>query len=177
MTRYTIGAGSRLRVTARSRLHDTSTVWDAISGEVEADAATLATAGARGRFVVDMTKFDAGDWLKNRKLRKDYELEQHARAELELTSVSGVVADGDRFKATARGVLRWRGKEVDLELVGDGADQGLERRPAPLGLQRARARFLDDLRELSVHAFQVRLGDGMHPAGCHSFPSTTTMEF
>ena len=121
MTRYTIGAGSRLRVTARSRLHDTSTVWDAISGEVEADAATLATAGARGRFVVDMTKFDAGDWLKNRKLRKDYELEQHARAELELTSVSGVVADGDRFKATARGVLRWRGKEVDLELVGDGA--------------------------------------------------------
>ena len=120
MTRYQIGAGSQLRVTARSRLHNASTTWDAITGEVEADRATLATTGARARFAVDMTRFDAGDWLKSRKLRKDYDLEHHARAEFELTALDGVVADGDRFRATARGVLRWRGKEVPLELVGDG---------------------------------------------------------
>ena len=34
MTRYQIGAGSQLRVTARSRVHDTSTTWDTITGEV-----------------------------------------------------------------------------------------------------------------------------------------------
>ncbi len=120
MTRYQIGAGSQLRVTARSRVHDTSTTWDTISGEVDVDGATLATTGARARFAVDMTKFDAGDWLKNRKLRKDYDLERHAQAEFELTALDGVVAGGEGFKARARGVLRWRGKEVALELAGDG---------------------------------------------------------
>jgi polyisoprenoid-binding protein YceI len=118
MTRYQIGAGSRLRVTARSKVHDTSTVWDTISGQVEADAATLASASAR--LAVDMSRFDAGDWLKNRKLRKDYELDQHARAEFELTALDGVVADGDRFRATARGTLRWRGKVLPLAIAGEG---------------------------------------------------------
>lgn len=121
MTRYQIGAGSQLRVTARSKVHDTSTVWDTITGSVEADAGTLASAGARARFEVDMSKFDAGDWLKNRKLRKDYDLDQHARAEFELTGLDGVTGAGDRFRATARGTLRWRGKELPLEIAGDGA--------------------------------------------------------
>lgn len=120
MTRYQIGAGSQLRVTARSKVHDSSTVWDTITGEVEAEAATLATAGAKARFVVDLAKFDAGDWLKNRKLRKDYDLDHDAQAELELTGLDDVVADGDRFRATARGLLRWRGKEVVLAIAGDG---------------------------------------------------------
>lgn len=124
MTRYQIGAGSQLRVTARSKVHDTSTVWDTITGEVEADGATLASAGARARLTVDMARFDAGDWLKNRKLRKDYDLDHHARAEFELLGLDGVVADGDRFRATARGVLRWRGKELAIALAGDGVVAG-----------------------------------------------------
>ena len=121
MTRYQLGAGSRLRVTARSKVHDTSTVWDAITGEAEADPATLATAGATARCAVDMTKFDAGDWLKNRKLRKDYDLEHHARAEFELHGLDDVEDAGGRFKARARGVLRWRGKEIPLVIAGEGA--------------------------------------------------------
>ena len=147
MTRYQIGAGSQLRVTARSKVHDTSTVWDTITGEVDAEAASLATAGAKARFVVDMTKFDAGDWLKNRKLRKDYDLDQHARAEFELTGLSAVTADGDRFRATARGVLRWRGKEVELTIAGDGALTGdrLE----------ATGRFELDIRKLGLSAPRV----------------------
>ena len=124
MTRYTIGAGSRLTVTARSRVHDTSTVWDAITGEVEAEPATLASAGANVRCAVDMTRFDAGDWLKNRKLRGDFELEKHPRAEFELTALDGVTGDGERFRATARGVLRWRGKEVPLTIAGEGTLTG-----------------------------------------------------
>jgi polyisoprenoid-binding protein YceI len=147
VTRYAIGGGSRLQVTARSRVHDTSTTWDAITGEVEADAATLATAGATGRFAVDMTRFDAGDWLKNRKLRGDFELEKHPRAEFELTEVSDVtdvVGAGGRFRAKAKGVLRWRGKEVELTVEGEGtlAADRLE----------ATARFELDIRRLGLSA-------------------------
>src|SRR6185436_19770620 len=75
--RYRITAGA-LTVQARSRVHDTTTVWSKVTGEVDADPETLASAGATARFEVDMTAFDAGDFLRNRKLRKDFELERHA---------------------------------------------------------------------------------------------------
>jgi polyisoprenoid-binding protein YceI len=117
--RYRIDSG-RLTVQARSRVHDTTTVWDKVGGDVEADADTLATAGAKATFTVDMTAFDAGDWLKNRKLKKDFDLDAHPRAVFELRSVRDVVRDGAKFTATAEGVLRWRGKEVVLVLAGRG---------------------------------------------------------
>jgi polyisoprenoid-binding protein YceI len=116
---YRVTAG-KLTVRARSRIHDTTTVWDKISGEVEADPETLATAGAKATFRVDMTSFDAGDWLRNRKLRKDFELEAHSEASFELRALEGVARDGAAFTATAVGVLRWRGREVELTLAGRG---------------------------------------------------------
>jgi polyisoprenoid-binding protein YceI len=118
--KYRVGAGSKLVVKARSPVHDTSTVWSAVSGDVEADAATLATTGATGTFAVDMTAYDAGDFLKNRKLRKDFDLDSHPRATFELVRVRDVVGEGGRFKATAEGVLRWRGKEVPVVVAGEG---------------------------------------------------------
>ncbi len=117
--KYKIESG-KLSVQARSRVHDTTTVWSKISGEVEADPDTLATAGARGTFRVDMTAFDAGDWLKNRKLRKDFDLDHHPTATFELARVSDVVRDGAKFTAKASGVLRWRGKDVALDIAGEG---------------------------------------------------------
>ena len=85
MPKYTVGGGSKVTVRARSRIHDTTTVWDRVAGEVEASAETLASDGATARFTVDMSKFDAGDWLKNRKLRKDFEMDAHPQATFELT--------------------------------------------------------------------------------------------
>ena len=120
MPKYSVGTGSKITVRARSRLHDTVTVWDRVAGDVEAAAATLATEGATARFTVDMTKFDAGDWLRNRKLKSDFELERHAQAVFELTRVRDVARDGDRFTAVAEGILRWRGKEVPLTIQGSG---------------------------------------------------------
>jgi polyisoprenoid-binding protein YceI len=117
--KYRITAG-KLTVRARSRLHDTTTVWDRITGDVVADPETLATAGAVASFRVDMTSFDAGDWLRNRKLRKDFDLEAHPSASFELRALQGVRRDGPTFTATAEGVLRWRGKEVPLTLAGKG---------------------------------------------------------
>jgi polyisoprenoid-binding protein YceI len=119
MPRYRVDAGT-LVVKARSRIHDTTTTWDKIRGEVVADPDTLATAGATATFRVDMTAFDAGDWLKNRKLRKDFELDAHAEATFELRAVKDVARTGERFTATAEGVLRWRGKEVALVIAGQG---------------------------------------------------------
>jgi polyisoprenoid-binding protein YceI len=117
--KYRVTEG-KLTVRARSRIHDTTTVWDRIAGDVEAEPETLATAGATATFRVDMTSFDAGDWLRNRKLRKDFELEAHPSATFELRTLRDVRRDGPTFTATAEGVLRWRGKEVPLVLSGKG---------------------------------------------------------
>ena len=121
---YRITAG-KLSVKARSRVHDTTTVWDKVTGEVDADAETLPTAGAIATITVDMTTFDAGDWLKNRKLRKDFDIDAHPNATFELRTLRDVVRDGPTFKATAEGVLRWRGKEVMVVLAGQGKLDGM----------------------------------------------------
>jgi polyisoprenoid-binding protein YceI len=133
-----------LSVKARSRIHDTTTVWDKISGDVEADADTLATAGAKATFSVDMTSFDAGDFLKNRKLRKDFDMDAHPKAIFELRAVRDVVRDGPTFKATAEGVLKWRGKEVVVTLQGSGKLDGVS--------VEAQGSFPLDIRHLGLSA-------------------------
>jgi len=136
--RYRVTSGT-LTVRARSRIHDTTTVWNRVTGEIVADPETLAAApvlalapvpapapddarpaGTSARFEVDMTAFDAGDFLKNRKLRKDFALEAHPRASFVLTALQGVVRTGTAFTATAVGTLEWRGKRVELTLSGRG---------------------------------------------------------
>jgi len=141
--KYRITAG-KLTVRARSRLHDTTTVWDRITGDVEAAPDTLATAGAAAGFRVDMTSFDAGDWLRNRKLRKDFDLDAHPQATFELRTLRDVQRDGPTFTATAEGLLRWRGKEVMLTLAGKGKldAEGVE----------ASATFELDIRKLGLSA-------------------------
>ncbi len=115
--RYSITAG-KLTVKARSSVHDTTTIWDKITGDVDADPDHIEQ--AKATFTVDMTKFDAGDFLKNRKLRKDFAMDAHPAATFTLTRVSDVVRDGTKFTAKAEGTLAWRGKQVVLVLSGQG---------------------------------------------------------
>ena len=115
--KYRVDSG-KLNVQARSSLHDTTTVWDKITGDVDADAEAIEA--ARATFKVDMTSFDAGDWLKNRKLKKDFDMDAHPQATFELRAVKDVVRDGAKFTATAEGLLTWRGKQVELVLAGRG---------------------------------------------------------
>lgn len=142
--RYRVTSGT-LTVRARSRIHDTTTVWNRVTGEIIADPDTLAQdpviapviapgrapgpapgpddsgpAGTSARFEVDMTAFDAGDFLKNRKLRKDFALDAHPRASFSLTALRDVVRTGAAFTATAVGTLDWRGRRVELTLAGRG---------------------------------------------------------
>jgi polyisoprenoid-binding protein YceI len=142
---YQLGAGSKLTVKARSRVHDTTTVWDSIEGTVETDPATIETTGAKVAVAVDMTRYDAGDFLKNRKLRKDFELDAHPRATFDLVALEGVTRGaGDRLTAKARGTLRWRGREVALVVEGSGVldANGLD----------VSARFDLDIRQLGLSA-------------------------
>ena len=106
----------KLTVLARSNVHDTTTVWDKLSGEVDVDPD--APEGAKATFRVDMRSFDCGDWLKNRKLRGDLELEAHPTATFDLVSVSEVKRDGSTFTAKAIGTLHWRGQQLALEIDG-----------------------------------------------------------
>ena len=125
-----------------------------ITGEVDADPDAIEA--ARGTFSVDMTAFDAGDWLKNRKLRKDFELESYPTATFSLDAVSllkrGVAGEAgpgmidNAFEAKARGTLQWRGKQLAIELGGKGtldanqlaADATFELDITRLGLQAPR---------------------------------------
>jgi polyisoprenoid-binding protein YceI len=141
--KYRVTSG-KLTVKARSKIHDTTTVWDKIAGSVDADADTLATTGATATFDVDMTSFDAGDFLKNRKLRKDFDMEGHPKAQFELRAVRDVVRDGPTFKATADGVLRWRGKEVLVTVQGSGKLDGVS--------VEAQGTFELDIRKLGLSA-------------------------
>jgi hypothetical protein len=142
--KYAVGAGSKLVVRARSSIHDTTTTWSVIRGEVEADPETLATAGASARLTVDMTEFDAGDWLKNRKIKKDFEMESHPQAVFELRAVKDVVKEGSTFKASAEGVVKWRGREVPLVIAGTGSLDG--------GSLSATGRFELDIKQLGLTA-------------------------
>jgi polyisoprenoid-binding protein YceI len=141
--RYRVTAGT-LTVQARSRVHDTTTVWNKVSGEIDADPDTLASTGATARFEVDMTAFDAGDFLRNRKLRKDFDLAAHPTARFELRAVRSVVRDGATFTATAEGVLDWRGHRIELVLAGRGRLDGM-------GVD-ASATFELDIRTLGLSA-------------------------
>jgi polyisoprenoid-binding protein YceI len=139
--RYSISTG-KLTVKARSTVHDTTTVWDKVTGSVDASADAIESAQAT--FTVDMTKFDAGDFLKNRKLRKDFDMDGNPTATFTLQRVSDVVRDGSKFTAKAEGTLRWRGKDVALVLAGQGTldDKMVE----------AKATFELDIKKLGLSA-------------------------
>ena len=145
-------SGGKLTVKARSSVHDTTTVWDKVTGDVDADASAIEQ--AKATFSVDMTKFDAGDFLKNRKLRKDFEMDAHPTATFQLTRVSDVVRDGAKFTAKAEGTLTWRGKQVVLALAGQGT---LDEKHVE-----AKGSFELDIRRLGLSAprfFMIKMED------------------
>lgn len=139
--RFAIEPSSRVVVTARSSVHDTETVWSSMSGHIEVDPEDL-EAGADAEISVDMAKFDAGDWLKNRKLKKDLDVARHPTALFRLTGLSGIEDQGDKTAASATGKLSWRGHEVEIEASGSAKidSSSIE----------ATARFEFDVREVGV---------------------------
>jgi polyisoprenoid-binding protein YceI len=109
---------SKLVVTARSSVHNTDTSWRGITGTIEAPLDNLEA--TKATIEVDMTTADAGDWLKNRKLRKDMDFDKYPRASLKVERLSDVQQDGSQVSATLHGTLSWRGKSMAIEAKGSG---------------------------------------------------------
>lgn len=142
MARYVIdAAASRVLVRARSSIHDTDTCWTGVTGTIEADIADLTTATAE--VLVDMTRHDAGDFLRNRKLRKDLAVDRYPEARYRLSGLRDIASRPPvSFTASADGSISWHGRDVTVTAVGEASF--VERQ------LRATARF-----ELDVRAFGV----------------------
>jgi polyisoprenoid-binding protein YceI len=105
-------------VRARSSVHDTDTKFTRMAGTIEVDPAEPGV-GAQARLTVDMREFDAGDWLKNRKLKSDLEPDRYPEAVFTLSLLEDVVKQaGERFEARAFGGLAWRGRSTTVEAKG-----------------------------------------------------------
>jgi polyisoprenoid-binding protein YceI len=141
MSRYAIDSrASRVVVRATSAVHDTTCTWSRVSGAIEADPANLAAATAAVH--VDMAAFDAGDFLKNRKLKTDMDVAANPTASFTLGRLRDLAERaGGRFSALAEGTLCWRGREVALTATGEGTIDG--------GI-RATARFQLDVRDVGM---------------------------
>jgi polyisoprenoid-binding protein YceI len=135
---YAIESG-QIVVTARSSIHDTRTIWSRLSGTIAVDPAAP-QAGASAEVAVDMRAFDAGDRLKNWKLRSDLDPDRHPTATFRLDRLE--VNGAEPLAAAASGVLAWRGREVEIRASGDGTISA--------DALRARARFDLDVRSLGV---------------------------
>jgi hypothetical protein len=111
---------SRVVVRSTSPIHDTTTTWSAVRGTIDANPADLAT-GTTAQILVDMTRFDAGDFLRNRALRKIIAEGGYRDATFELAELHNLVDMGNQqFSADALGELRWRGKAVPIQASGTG---------------------------------------------------------
>lgn len=109
---------SKLVVMARSRVHDTELVWTGVSGSIDAEPSNLL--GTKSDIRVDMTTGDAGDWVKNRKLRKELDFDKNPSASFSLVSISELKQEGDKVSATLAGTLSWRSKTIDVSVQTQG---------------------------------------------------------
>ena len=109
---------SKLVVMARSKVHDTTLVWTGVRGSIEADLSDLSA--TRSDITVDMSTGDAGDWVKNRKLRKELNFEKNPSASFALESIGDLQHTGDSVSATLKGKLSWRGKTIDVSVQTQG---------------------------------------------------------
>jgi polyisoprenoid-binding protein YceI len=138
--RYRVQRGL-VEVKARSSIHDTDTRFARLEGWIEFDPDN--TPATRAEISVDMRVFDAGDKLKNWKLKSDLEPDKHPTAAFTLARLEDAhEPSAGRFEARARGQLRWRGRSVDLRLKGQAS---VDRRSID-----ARATFELDVRDLGV---------------------------
>lgn len=114
--RYELVAPSQLTVQARSRIHDTTARWREVTGHLhvvpsDPTACDLLVS-------VNMDAVDAGDWLRTKKLRSDYDLARFRSATFTLRRLADAEADGAALRGIAHGTLRWRDRDVELAVQG-----------------------------------------------------------
>jgi polyisoprenoid-binding protein YceI len=107
----------KVEVMARSSIHDTRTVWSKLAGTIEFDADDPKS--ARAAIEVDMRVFDAGDRLKNWKIKGDLEPDKHPTATFKLLRFDKIAeVTAGVWEAAAVGQLSWRGQNADVTVKG-----------------------------------------------------------
>jgi polyisoprenoid-binding protein YceI len=131
----------KVTVTARSSIHDTKTVWTKLSGRISADPDELATATAE--IAIDMKTFDAGDFMKNWKLKSELDPDKYPTATFRLARIDDPrEPTAGEFTGVAIGQIGWRDKTVDIKARGSAK---LDRRSLE-----AKASFELNVRDLGV---------------------------
>jgi polyisoprenoid-binding protein YceI len=107
-----------VEVKARSSLHDTVTKFSKLDGTIDFDADN--TAAARADLALDMRIFDAGDRLKNWKLKDEIAPDQYPTATFTLARFADIhEMIAGKFTATALGQLKYRGKMPEIRVKGE----------------------------------------------------------
>ena len=138
--RYKLQRGL-VEVKARSSVHDTTTKYSKIEGTIDFDPDN--TAAAQAELTVDMRVFDAGDRLKNWKLKSDLDPDSHPTATFTLAGFDEIhEVTAGQYTAVAKGQLKWRGKVPMIKIKGKAS---IDRRSID-----AQATFDLNVRDLGV---------------------------
>ncbi len=126
---------------ARTAAHDTKTRFAKLEGTIDFDADD--TKSARADLTLDMRVFDAGDRLKNWKLKTDLEPDQYPTATFTLARFLDIhEVTAGQYTATALGQLAWRDATPMVKVKGVAS---VDRRSID-----ARASFELDVRDLGI---------------------------
>ena len=119
--RYRVDTGgSRLVARARSPMHEVQIIWNSMRGTVSVDPSNP-TKGVEATVEVDMLQYDAGDWLRNRKIRKDLALPRYPLATMELRKLMNLEAGSTgELHGEMEALLHWRDRTVSLPVRGQG---------------------------------------------------------
>ncbi len=131
----------QVEVKARSSIHDTVTKYSKLEGTIDFDAD--APQSAHADVAVDMRVFDAGDRLKNWKIKSDLDPDAHPTATFTLARFEDIhETTAGQWTAVAVGQIRWRGQAAMIKVKGKAA---VDRRQIE-----AHATFTMNVRELGV---------------------------
>jgi polyisoprenoid-binding protein YceI len=114
--KYQVQRG-KVEVLAKSSVHDTTTQFSKLEGTIDFNPDDTST--AKADLTVDMRVFDAGDRLKNWKLKSDIDPDQWPTATFTLARFEDIhEITAGQWSATAVGQLRYRGKSPIIKVKG-----------------------------------------------------------
>jgi hypothetical protein len=116
---YTILRGELL-VKARSKIHDTNAIFSKLGGSITLDPDS--PAGAIAEITVDMRAFDAGDRLKNWKMKGDLDPDRWPTARFALNHLQDVrEIEAGKFTALGFGTIAYRDHNVEIKVKGEAS--------------------------------------------------------
>jgi hypothetical protein len=115
--RYAITKGEVV-VKIRSSIHDSITVWSKPGGFITLDPEAPAN-GPNSEITLDMRVFNAGDRLKNWKVKSDLEPDKYPEAKFQLSRIESLrEPTAGTFEGIALGIILWRGKSAEIRAKG-----------------------------------------------------------